>query len=175
MSKKNAQIDLNEVEALQNNEKELKRRYASQIMIESDLFKSSIENAHKNMAWSEGDVRLETVPHVHFFRTYDSDGKKMTATNAVAGHFHNVVVKEQENGPVQIVSVSPAMRMVRKKVKGKFVQVAEPLPEILEDHHTHSLEYVLSASVNQRVKNAMAAQFEGHQAMKIQKLDGVIG
>ena len=151
------------------------RRYRSQMTIESDLFRATLSSANKNISWSEGDVKLEPVPHVHFFRTYDSDGKLLSATNAVAGHFHQVKFKQVENGPVEILSVSPAMRMVKKKIKGKYVQVAEPLPEMLEDSHTHELEYVVSHTITARQSNAGAAQFIGSEANKTRPIPGVMG
>lgn len=151
------------------------RRFRNSVKIHSDLFRASIEDANKNMAWSEGDVRLEKVPHVHFFRTFDSDGKQLKTTNAVAGHFHEVVVEFQKDGPPKVISVSPAKRMVKRKVKGKFVQVAEDLPEILEDNHTHKLEYIESNVVTARQGNAHAAQFIGAEAQKVQPIPGVIG
>jgi len=154
---------------------ETTRRYRSQMKIESDLFKASLAQAMKNISWSEGDIRLEAVPHVHFFRTFDSDGRQLHATNAVAGHFHMVKYEESDNGPVKIISVSPAMRMVKRKIKGKFVQVAEKLNEALEDEHTHDLEYIMSSTINARESNAFAAQFIGNEANKTKPIPGVIG
>ncbi len=151
------------------------RRFRHSVKIHSDLFKASIEDAKKNMAWSEGDVKLESVPHVHFFRTYDSDGKQLKNTNSVAGHFHEVVVEFQKDGPPKVVSVSQAKRMVKRKIRGKFVQVAENLPEILEDEHTHTLEYIESNLVTARQANVNAAQFIGSEAIKTTPLPGVIG
>lgn len=151
------------------------RRFRHSVKIHSDLFKASIEDAKKNMAWSEGDVKLENVPHVHFFRTYDSDGKQLKNTNAVAGHFHEVQVEFQKDGPPKVISVSPAKRLVKRKIRGKFVQVAENLPEILEDTHTHTLEYIESNLVSARQANVNAAQFIGGEAIKTSPMPGVIG
>lgn len=151
------------------------RRYRHSVKIQSDLFKASIEDAHKNLAWNEGDVKLEKVPHVHFFRTYDSDGKQLKTTNAVAGHFHEVTVEFQKEGPPKVTSVSQAKRMVKRKIKGKFVQVAELLPDFLEDTHTHDLEYIESNVVTARQGNVQAAQFIGAEAQKTQPIPGVHG
>lgn len=145
------------------------------LQIASDLFRTSIEDTNKNVAWGE-DVQLEKVPHVHFFRTYDSDGKRLTATNSVAGHFHNVEVEFQKNGePAKIIAVGPAMRMVRKRVKGKWTNAPETLPPVLEDNHTHELEYIVSHTVEARQANPAAAQLVGQESQKTAPIPGVMG
>jgi len=151
------------------------RVYREQVVIETDVFKTTIGMMNKNIG-TDRSPRLEPTEHVHFFRTYDSDGKKYTKTNSVGGHYHLVELEEQEEGPVKILSVSGPMRdiKVKDRKKGLVIQSA-PIHEDLEDTHTHDLVYLESQKIGARIKTAAAAQFVGQEAMKTAKIPGVIG
>lgn len=154
--------------------KKMQRSYIGSQKVDSDLFRLKLAKAQKNVAW--GDVvRLEDVPHTHFFRTYDSDGKKLTMCASVAGHFHTIEYEDSADGVAKIKSVSKAQHMVRRKIKGQWKNVVEFLPEHLEDEHTHEIEYLMSTEVDVRQANPNAIQMIGADAIKGQSIPGVAG
>lgn len=153
------------------------RVYSTGTIIESDLFKLNVANAMKNMAIQDsGQVELERVEHIHFFRTFDSDGKKMIHCAPVAGHFHTIEYKEDPSGgAVQIISCSPPLRMGLTRVRGQQKVVPVPLNEDLEDFHTHDVEYLRSHKVEARSQNLKAAQIIGEEASKTSTIAGIQG
>ena len=153
------------------------RVYGSELTIESDLFKLKVANTNKNIAIQEsGQVDLEKVEHVHFFRTYDSDGTKQQFCVPVAGHFHEIeYVDDPKGGTVKIKRVSGPLRMVQKRVKGQIKNVPSPLHEDLEDNHTHEIEYLRSQKIQARAPNVRAMQLIGEEAQKGARVDGIQG
>lgn len=152
--------------------KTVKRTYTQFSNIESDLFRLKIADAHKNVAWDD-NVRLEKVPHVHFFRTYDSDGRKLTQSASVGGHFHVIEYDDSKDSTAKIKSISGPMHMVKRKIKGQWKSVAEPLPASLDDNHTHEFEYIMSVKLEARQQNPAAVQLIAADAIKTQPIPGV--
>lgn len=153
------------------------RVYGTEITIESDLFRLKLADAQKNIAIDDsGQIELEKVPHTHFWRTYDSDGKKLIHCAPVAGHFHEVKYEEDPNGgPVKIISVSGPLRMGLKKERGQLKSVPVPVNPDLEDNHTHEVEYLRSHKVVARSMNVKAIQLIGEEANKTTAPNGIIG
>lgn len=150
------------------------RIYKQNIRIESDLFKLQTAKAKKNVSWSDGDIQLEEVEHVHFFHTYDSDGRRQDRSAPVGGHFHLVEFEEGKNGkPAKIKSISGPMKMAKVKEKGRWKQKPVPLSEELEDSHTHDIKYLKSDSVQAREHNVNAIQMVGEEAQKTAPIAGV--
>ena len=102
-----------------------KRIYSQDLIIDSDTFRLEIENYAKNLSFDDKNPLMVGVPHIHFYHTYDSSGKKMSRCNAVGGHHHEVTVKEDKNGNLTAIC-GPA-----KSVKGN-------------DNHTHKVTYIKS-------------------------------
>lgn len=149
------------------------RVYGSKVKIKTDLFKLEVAECNMNKSWNDVP-NLESVEHVHFFHTYDSDGRKMTKTNTVAGHFHAIEVEDQGNDkPAKIISVSPPMRELRRRIKGKFTKVFEPIDSALEDEHTHEITYRRTEIVDARQVSPNAVSIEAQEANKTAPIAGV--
>ena len=119
---------------------EPKRIYANQMEIDSDLFKLEAADMLKNSSWNDKDPVIEKVTHCHFFRTYDSNGKKMSECNKVGGHGHEIKISVDENGNF-VGECSPA--------KGtKF-----------GDNHIHYVKYLRSDRVMRRTISEDASRY----------------
>lgn len=152
---------------------EQKRIFGNQFEFKSDLFKLEVAECQLNKSWNEVPM-LESIEHVHFFHTYDSNGRKMARTNAVAGHFH--VIEYQEQGPdkpVKIISVSGPMHEVKRKVLGVWKKVVEPISEMLQDDHTHAITYRRTEKVQARQTSAQAVNMEAAEANKTAPVSGI--
>lgn len=147
----------------------------SSALIESDLFRLKLATAMKNVALQDsGMVDLEKVEHTHFWRTYDSDGKKLNYSVPVAGHFHEIKYEETD-GVVRVISCSPPLRMGTQKIKGQIKTVPVPINPDLEDNHVHEVEYLRSHKVQPRIVNAQAQQMIGGEAVKLSTIPGIQG
>ena len=150
-----------------------KRVFGSTFGFKTDLFKLEVAECNMNKSWND-KPSLEEVEHVHFFHTYDSDGRKMSRTNIVAGHFHVIESKDMgDDKPVKILSVSPPMREVKRKVRGVWTKVAEPVDSVLEDEHTHEITYRRSEEVKARQISPAAVNIEAAEAQKTAPIPGV--
>lgn len=152
-----------------------KRRYAGEITIESDMFKLDVAVMKKNAALDGQPPDLIKMEHAHIFRTYDSDGKKHIYSSPVGGHFHQIQYSDSADGVVRITGISKPLHMVKRTVNKQLKTVIEPLPEYFDDDHTHKILYVRSDSVSARQVNANAVQIISAEAIKGQKIPGVIG
>jgi hypothetical protein len=115
-----------------------------------------------------------TAEHCHFFRTKDSDGKVHKRCMPVANHYHNVEYQTDPNDPDGapiITSVSAPMRLAKKRVGGKLVDVDVPLNSY--DFHTHDVLYVKSENIKIRAGNVAAAQFMAQELQKGAPVPGV--
>lgn len=159
------------------------RIYKNEIQIKSDLFKLEVASCNLNKGWNDA-INLESVEHVHFFHTYDSDGKLMGKreangethgkTNSVAGHFHIINFEDQgPNKPVRILSVSGPMREVKRRVRGKYVKVIEPVDPNLEDNHTHDVIYRRTENVKMREIVPEAVNMAAQEAQKTAPIPGI--
>lgn len=149
------------------------RVYKNDFQIKSDLFKLELSTCNLNKAWNEM-INLESVEHVHFFHTYDSDGKKHTRSQAVAGHFHIIEWEDQgTNKPAKILSVSGPMREVKRRVRGRWTKVVEPIDHNLEDNHTHDITYRKTDHVKAREVVSEAVNIAAQEAQKTAPIPGV--
>jgi len=149
------------------------RIYKNELQIKSDLFKLEVANCNLNKGWNDA-INLESVEHVHFFHTYDSDGKKLQRTNAVAGHFHVIEYEEQgPNKPVKIISVSGPMREVKRRIRGKWQKVVEAIDSGLEDSHSHDITYRRTENVKMREVVPEAVNMAAAEAQKTAAIPGI--
>lgn len=118
----------------------IQRNYSKDMVVDSDLFKLSVANLMKNVAYNDANPILVPVEHCHFFRTFDSSGKKQVTSNAVGGHYHNVTICVDENG----------------KLSGKC---GPAIGSKLNDAHVHEIEYIRSSEIELRKINPKASQF----------------
>jgi len=155
-----------------NNETQ-KRVFGNGVEFKSDLFKLEVAECNLNKSWNDVPM-LEQIEHVHFFHTYDSNGRKMARTNIVAGHFHVIEYEEQgENKPVKIISVSGPMHEVKRRIMGRWQKVAEPISESLQDEHTHKITYRRSEMVKARQASPQAANIEAQEANRTAPISGI--
>lgn len=142
--------------------------------VKSDLFKLEISPCMVNKSYNDIPDLYEQE-HIHWFHTYDSDGKKHTRSIAVAGHFH-VIEYEQtanENEPVKILSVSGPMHEVKRKIKGRWVKVTEAVSSSLEDDHTHEITYKKTDIVEIRSQSPNAINIVAAEAQKTAPIPGI--
>lgn len=154
------------------NIKTQQRLFQGTVEIHSDCFKLLVASGNVNKSWN-GGVDLQTYEHVHWFHTYDSDGKKLTTSNSVGGHFHIIELEDSGDGIPKVKSVSGPLRKARKKVRGKWQVIDEPLPEELEDNHTHKIEYIKSSKVAMRTIDPRAVAIQTEEAQKTAPIEGV--
>lgn len=156
-----------------NAQENQQRVFGNKFEFKSDLFKLEVAECHMDKSWNDVP-NLEAVEHVHFYHTYDSDGRKMAKTNTVAGHFHLIEYQEQgEDKPVKIISVSGPMRELKRRIKGRFTKVNEPVSDKLEDNHTHKITYRRTEKIQARQISPNAVNIEAAEAQKTAPISGV--
>lgn len=149
-----------------------KRFFAGMETIHSDLFKLDVADVLKNMGIDGQDPDYIKVPHSHFYHTYDSDGRKQVRCVAIAGHCHEMTEEADPDGGPPLVSCGPAVKEVRRKIKGKFVKVYEPLTD---DPHVHEVVYMRSNEVAKRQVNPDAANLIAAEHQKTAPVPGIAG
>jgi hypothetical protein len=159
--------------AEETNQDSQKRVFGNSFEFKSDLFKLEVAECNLNKSWNDVPM-LESVDHVHFFHTYDSNGRKMARTNIVAGHFHVIEYEEQGGDkPVKIISVSGPMHEVKRRIMGRWQKVAEAISETLQDEHTHKITYRRSEQVKARQTSVQAANMEAQEANRTAAISGI--
>lgn len=154
---------------------QIKRNIGGKGEVKSDLFKLEVAACQVNKAWGDTPDLYEQE-HIHWFHTFDSDGKKHTRCNAVSGHFHVIETEDQgEDQPVKILSVSGPMHEVKRKIKGRWTKVTEPVSSTLEDDHTHQIIYKKTDIVEIRMHTAQAANIVAAEANLTAPVSGVNG
>lgn len=139
----------------------------------SDLFKLEVSACHVNKSYNDVPDLYEQE-HIHWFHTFDSDGKKHTRSNAVSGHFHVIEYAEQGEGkPVKVLSVSGPMHEVKRKIKGRWVKVTEAVSSSLEDDHTHEITYKKTDIVEIRSQSPNAINIVAAEAQKTAPIPGI--
>lgn len=143
--------------------------------VKSDLFKLDVAACMVNKSYNDAPDLYEQE-HIHWFHTFDSDGKKHTRCNAVSGHFHVIETEDQgDDKPVKVLSVSGPMHEVKRRVKGRWVKVVEPVSATLEDDHTHAIIYKKTDVVEIRTQSANAINLVAAEAQKTAPIPGVSG
>jgi len=148
------------------------RVYKQDIKIESDLFKLEVAKMKKDMVNNKDNPSLLEIEHCHTWRTFDSDGKPQPHCSPIGGHFHEIKYQEDENGAVKVMSVSGPMTWGVAKVKGKFKKTAVPIPDHLEDDHTHTATYIESHKLTARKQSPLAANIIASDAQKVAPVPG---
>lgn len=116
-----------------------------------------------------------TAEHCHFFRTKDSDGKSHTRCMPVANHYHVMTYAVDPNDPdgaPVITGISEPMKLAKKRVNGKLIDVDIPINNY--DFHTHDVLYVKSEKIQIRTTNIEAAKHLAYEAMKGSTPAGVV-
>lgn len=114
--------------------KTIKRSFSGIREIPSDTFKLEVASLTKLISIANMDNVKTSIEHCHFFHTFDSDGKQMKESNAVAGHKHEVKIEYDEK---------------------KNIVSAECMPSM---GHNHTLTYLKSDNVQVRIRNAEYAK-----------------
>ena len=151
---KKVKLETKEME-LETKQAKAERIYRGEVEITHDLFKLDMANTHKNVSISISNPYYEAVPHVHFYHTHDSNGKKLSVSNSVGGHYHEVKVFEKD-GEFH-AECGPA---VTKKKKN-----TAPVPHMIGnklDDHKHNISYVRSEVINARKLNKDAQTVIAH-------------
>lgn len=125
----------------------VERVYRGEKEVDHDLFKLQTAETQKNVSYSLKKPIWVPVEHSHFFHSYDSNGRPMKHSSAVAGHFHPVEFKVID-GKLQAVCGEP---LYRDESKNKTLPYKN-------DKHTHKCEYVRSERIKVRTLDARAAQ-----------------
>jgi hypothetical protein len=121
---------------------EPKRVYTSGLMIDSDLFKLEVADMEKNIALDGQRPNIEKIEHCHFFRTFDSSGKKLERCSYVGGHSHDVITEYGKDGSIT-------------------AKCGEPVGAIATDKHIHNVRYIKSDKVEKRrINNDAQAYIE---------------
>jgi len=143
------------------------RKLAKATKVHHDLFSLDITNTRKNMSWEESNPNWVDVAHRHYYHTVTSDGKALQNSAPSAGHFHEVIVEEDESGKITNVTCGPPQVMH----KGK------PHP-YKNDKHTHEISYLASEVVERRVSNQDAMKVmtasRAEEAAAMQGAKGIV-
>ncbi len=137
-------------------------------LVEASVIKFIGKGTGKNESPDTTPENFLEMGHAHVFRTLDTDGNKHTRSVAIAGHYHLLELEYDKNDPEaapKIVAMSGPMQLVTKKVKGRTVQVDEPLNDY--DYHTHDIAYVKSEKIQARTVNKEAKEFIANQSAKV--------
>jgi len=120
--------------------KKVNRVYAQDLEIDSDLFKLEVNMMKKNLGADDKKPLLTGVEHCHFFRTYDSSGKKQNKCGSIGGHYHEVSVSVDSKGNLKAEC--------SKAIGTKF-----------NDDHVHNVAYIRSDKVQKRTINEDAQMY----------------
>ena len=131
---------------LETKQKKAERIFRGEVDITHDLFKLNVANTHKNVSISLSNPYYEAVPHIHFFHTHDSNGKRLTSCNSVGGHYHEVTVFEKD-GEFH-AECGPAITKKGKKLAPTTHMIGNKL-----DDHRHDISYVRSEIIKARKLN----------------------
>lgn len=120
------------------------RQMKGEVEIYHDLFRLELATFKKNVGLPNSP-RWENTPHVHYFHTYDSAGKKMTEASQVGGHTHVIETWTDDDGRLR-AKCGPAIRKYKNNKQ-------EVMPN---DNHTHEITYMYSEKIKARRINQMA-------------------
>ncbi len=138
-----------------------KRFYKGAQEIDHDLFKLDIARMKKDVSFSE-IPEYQFIEHVHMFHSVDARGRPQDSCSPVGNHTHLVKVIGVSKDGVPKLEISPAVRFVIQKIKGRKVRVAVPISELEEDgdEHTHRAIYIRSERIKLQETNAEFAKLE---------------
>ena len=116
---------------------EIKRVYKKDLEFDSYLFKLEVAKMIKNLGADDKKPIPAQVEHCHFFRTYDSNGKKQVKCSHVGGHTHEVTVTVDKDGNLK-------------------AKCSEAIGTKFGDNHSHKVKYFKSDRLQKRKLNADA-------------------
>lgn len=148
----------------------VERRYHGSQVLEHDCYKLAPAPLLRNVSFSD-IPDIQKFEHSHIFHTIDSDGRKQENCSAIGGHFHRMKVTHVPGGAPVVECVTGPMREVRRRVKGQFVKVVEPVPG--EDDHRHDVVYLHSEKISLRSVNVEAVRVQQVDAQKTAPIPGV--
>ncbi len=151
-----------------------KRVYQNQYEFDTDLFRLKTQKTKKNTHWNKETPDWRSVDHEHFFHTYDSNGKKMTESNSVGGHFHIMEVKQSGDGP-PVVKCSAPKKYIHKKGRKVMVDASEiqDPDDAGYDQHVHVVSYERSSKMTPRVANAEGIKLITEDSKKVAPIPGI--
>jgi len=117
--------------------KDPQRVYNNTITLDSDLFKLEVSFMEKNMGVDGQKPSIEKIEHCHFYRTYDSSGKKLDNCSYIGGHTHTITPNFDDDGKIT-------------------AKCSTPIWSYKTDTHTHEVRYIKSDKVQKRRINADA-------------------
>ncbi len=122
-----------------------------------DLFELEEAIGKKNLTPYAKNVKIEEVPHRHFFHSHDTRrGKKLTQTFEKQGHFHKVDVTYHKDGTISAICGPPLREQVITDENGDVTGV-EVVPVKFRDktkrmdiidNHTHECVYMGSQEMS---------------------------
>ncbi len=117
-----------------------KRLYSKDIEFDTDLFKLEEVDMIKNASWDDKKPIKVPMKHAHFYHTYDSNGRKMTKSASVGGHWHEMSVFVDKDGLLKA--------KCSQAINTKF-----------GDKHTHKTVYLRSDRLKKRKLNEAAQEY----------------
>ena len=115
----------------------VKRVFKGDDNIMVDTVKLETALFQKNVSFDSRMPIIEPVEHVHFFHSFDSNGKPQVSANSVLGHTHDVSLSVDKEG--NIVGTCSAPRRNRNSEK-----------ILASDQHTHTIKYIKSEEIKLR-------------------------
>lgn len=142
----------------------VKRVMKGSEVYQSDLFEADIKDYKKNKSYRKYQPEIERIPHKHFFRTYDSSGKKQLYCSTNAGHRHPVKISIEDGEFV--ANCGPAERKVTIiKRTGESIERWVPVVyktdmegSDIVDAHTHEFRYKNSENIHPRLVKPIEGQ-----------------
>lgn len=141
--KKKIETDNDKENVVLDQFKGAKRYISSGLSVVTDLFKLNSTTMIKDLGWDENHPIPTPMEHCHFYRTYNSNGKKNLGTNIVGGHYHEITVSVDGKGNLVAECSPPIQNKKSEKIHGK-------------DNHIHTSTYIKSEEVELRKFNADA-------------------
>lgn len=133
--------------------KGFKRVLKGQETIYHDVFRLEVANLVRNESFNDIPLLVE-IPHSHRFHNVNSDGKPQDKCSPVAGHFHEMIIEENDEGEMRVIC-GPAKKFARNK-RGKKIIVdvvthKDDFDRPVIDNHTHEVTYLQSEEIVRRV------------------------
>lgn len=159
-------------------DQDIERRETDRKEIWSDTFKLTVGLYVKRDGLAstpdEDPNDFVEAEHVHFYRTFDSDGKKLDRSAPMCNHFHVVKTEPNPKDPTKpiILEVSGPMKLGKRRKQGRWV--LEPVPLNDYDSHSHGVEYIKSGKVKARVTNIEAQKVLAYEFNKGAPVAGVV-
>lgn len=154
-------------ESNQEKAQRAERLYRQTQELHHDLYVLKPAKMLKDPTWDSTTTDpADMIPiiHQHFFHTVDSAGRTLLDCSPIGGHFHEMIVTEQDSGPPKVECKSGPLKWAKIRRGTKFIRKKVPINSY--DHHTHEVEYVQSEKFKPRKPNMEASAVMKAQADK---------